>query len=391
MTEELILDGYWWLPDNPDNEIQGQLVFTPLIDSYFELQGDFSEEITFLDKRNYPIILGMLSNGTSVTLENCLLVNQNINFHGYPVLRFYVRRIYKGVHFDSVENICFKRVFVSFHNLNEWSDFKWLEIDKKYKPQKYSIQYTQPSPISFETDDYLISFMSGHSFNDTFSKFVIEQQTTISIESKKGQLPIGEFSQVIRYFQNFLTLAIGEPTSLIDIYGHTDSSIIEIETKKEIHNKVDIYYSSTGKDVVYKKIHKGEMLFTLQDVKDDISSMIMNWLEKGVSYAPVFNLYFSTLYNPHLYSEIKFLSIIQAIETYHRRKFGGKYQEDEEFHNNLYQDFVDVIPDGIDKSFRDSLRFGKLKYANEYSLRKRLRILIDYLAENGISIDYVSI
>ncbi len=43
---------------------------------------------------------------------------------------------------------------------------------------------------------------------------------------------------------------------------------------------------------------------------------------------------------------------------------------------------MEVIPQDVDNGFRQSLIEGKLKFANEYSLRKRLLELIDRIAPN---------
>jgi ApeA N-terminal domain 1 len=79
------------------------------------------------------------------------------------------------------------------------------------------------------------------------------------------------------------------------------------------------------------------------------------------------------------------VNLAQCIETYHRRRYGGKYQPDEEYRNDLYRRFIDAIPQDLNGAFRQSLRTGKLWYANEYSLRKRLREISDRLASLSIS------
>jgi hypothetical protein len=108
----------------------------------------------------------------------------------------------------------------------------------------------------------------------------------------------------------------------------------------------------------------------------------------------VYNLYFSILYNSHIYLEDRFINFSQAIETYHRIKIGGKYQSDEEFRQGLYQKLVSVLPQEIDDGFRQSLKRGKLFYANEYSLRKRLQDIIRRLSsefpKNFIKSNFVS-
>jgi len=49
-----------------------------------------------------------------------------------------------------------------------------------------------------------------------------------------------------------------------------------------------------------------------------------------------------------------------------------------------------VIPPDIDQGFKASLLNGKLKYANEYSLRKRLRELVNHLTANDFSPNFIA-
>jgi hypothetical protein len=90
-----------------------------------------------------------------------------------------------------------------------------------------------------------------------------------------------------------------------------------------------------------------------------------------------------------MYVRSAFLSLTQALETYHRRKFGGVYQPDAEYRTNLYQILVRAIPADLDQGFKDSLRKGTLKYANQYSLRKRLKDITDTIAEH-VSLDFLA-
>lgn len=79
------------------------------------------------------------------------------------------------------------------------------------------------------------------------------------------------------------------------------------------------------------------------------------------------------------------MNLAQCAETYHRRRFGGKYQSDEEYRNDLYQRFLEAIPQDLDGGFRQSLKQGKLRFANEYSLRKRLQEITNKLSTLPIS------
>ena len=55
--------------------------------------------------------------------------------------------------------------------------------------------------------------------------------------------------------------------------------------------------------------------------------------------------------------------------------YGGEYQSTDEYISDLYQKFIAVIPQELNSDFKASLK-SKLKYHNEYSLRKRIKTFI---------------
>jgi hypothetical protein len=71
-----------------------------------------------------------------------------------------------------------------------------------------------------------------------------------------------------------------------------------------------------------------------------------------------------------------FLAIIQSIEFYHRNFFNDEYVPAEEYRNDLYNILLTSIPMDTPRDFKESLK-RKLLYLNEYSLRKRLKELIE--------------
>ena len=71
-----------------------------------------------------------------------------------------------------------------------------------------------------------------------------------------------------------------------------------------------------------------------------------------------------------MYLQHRFLSLIQAIESFHQRIYKGEYLSDDDY-NGVYKALVNAIPD-IDIDIKKSLE-NRLKYGNEYSLRKRLK------------------
>ena len=91
---------------------------------------------------------------------------------------------------------------------------------------------------------------------------------------------------------------------------------------------------------------------------------------------PVIDLYIGNIYNQHSYLEHRFLSFIQALESYHRRSnFSNTYMKKENY-NKVLNNLIKCIPKEVIGDFRQSMK-SRFKYLNEYSLKKRLDEIIN--------------
>ena len=105
------------------------------------------------------------------------------------------------------------------------------------------------------------------------------------------------------------------------------------------------------------RLYPYDMLFTFKDISDRFEILLKNWFEKADTLGPVYDLYFGTLYNPRMYLQHQFLSLIQAIEVYHRRKFEGKYLSDDDY-EPIYEKFEEFINElAIEPFFKEEASF----------------------------------
>jgi hypothetical protein len=67
-----------------------------------------------------------------------------------------------------------------------------------------------------------------------------------------------------------------------------------------------------------------DMLLTLADIRDQIGDVLSCWLAMHRELDYILNLYFGARDNPGLYLEQQFLSVMQALEGFHRHWFAPK-------------------------------------------------------------------
>ena len=379
MMDKFEYEGIWWLPDKPEKQVPGTLRFTPNEGAILKLIGSFKDAKDINKMLEPEIILGISSNGKNITLHKCFETEPNVSVPGLPTSSFYANEVFVGAHFQKSEDIKFRELFICYSYLDEWVNISGFNIQHPNEKETV-IKYKKPEPIqaSIYEDCKIKIFID---IQDTYPTIVqkeasIKQITYIRIEHSVEK-SLKEYWNIMRLIQNFLSLGVTEPVYPLTVKGITES------IKDKPYNlpvEIEIYRHSPEVSKTSKTLYPQDMLFTFKDISDRFEIFLKNWFEKADTLGPVYDLYFGTLYNPRMYLQHQFLSLIQAIEAYHRRKFEGKYLSDD-YYKPIYEKFKEFIKElDIEPSFKKALE-SKLKYGNEYSLRKRLKDLFEKYKE----------
>jgi len=167
---------------------------------------------------------------------------------------------------------------------------------------------------------------------------------------------------------------IGKPIYFISVKS------IEAPEGNKPGESIEIFF--TQRDSSILSIHRHDVLFSYPKISNNFNIVINSWFEKLEKLRSTFDLFFVTFYNQRMYSEFKFLSLMQAIESFHRATMNGKYLDDDawEPHKNK---LLSEIPVELEDSFKSSLK-SRLRYGNEYSLRKRIQELLKSFQEETV-------
>jgi hypothetical protein len=203
------------------------------------------------------------------------------------------------------------------------------------------------------------------------------QNTFLKVEPPHACHIDDYFKNFFYHIQNFISLGVGKAVYPLVMKGKNEKCNVEFDKGQIVYNDIEVFYRAREFQETSKKLHPLDMVFFLGDIKDDLERYLDNWFKKAQLIQPVYDLYFATLYSPKMYLQHEFLSLIQALEVYHRRVYGGKYISDASF-KDIYVKLVGAIPEGTAEDFKASLK-GKMNYLHEYSLRKRLKKITDNL------------
>lgn len=385
MNESFETNGFWWLPETPENRVPGTLSFSPGDVPRLKLMGTLNivQESSFPPPEFInPMIIQGSAMGQPVTLYKCLQKSgkSNIGVAGsYYATEFLAHIAFFGAYFFTQADIQFSSLSVQFHNLDSWYNMSCIQTTTP-EPGTELITIKIPEPINFQINDHQIQISVWKSECLNLNGTSLSVRVSVNISNPTAK-PLEDYFELLRLLQYFFTFALTEPTFVIKMTGQVTDKLEKAEGEFSSLGIIKIYYSAIGWQSNARDIFWADMLMPYSEMETNLPQLIRAWVEKAETIKPVYDLYFAGKFRS-TYPENEFLSLTQAIETYHRRVYGGQYQSEEIFLKDLYPKLVAAIPSSVSPEFRSSLKNGKLRYAHEYSLRRRILLLAEHITEN---------
>lgn len=361
--EERKIKGIWWIDSDPNNKLNGVLEFRSPQNCYLILDGAFKI-------KNTELIKGFSQKGKPITLLNCFQVNLSRSSPGLATSKYHVSVAFINVEYESVKDISFKNISVSFSSLAEWAEISGIKIKHNKNWNSLDIQYRKPKDVVVYKDSKmkisLTVIPDGPTSKSVQNDISIIQTTYFNVSFYGGEKDINEVMGISYILQNFITFAVSKPVKVLKFIGQSDKSITSFEDIK-YNNQIEILYNSISEDVDISYVDPYFMLFTYADIKSKSQSILKRWIKKSDTLDTVFSLYFSTLYKSDTFLNLRFLSLVQAIESYHRRT-SSNTEIDFKSHKKRLQD----IYSNLSPKNKEWLE-QKLRYSHEPSLRNRLK------------------
>lgn len=397
MSSKSEYKGKWWIPSDSPNEIDGTLKINSEGTGSLEIRGELIQQ----DFSEFPptseeveIILGRASDGSKITLYNCHLQSTSHSPEGFPTQSFIIQTNLLDVHFFSKDAISFREVKIEFKHFEYL--IKGTRILIKKSPQDTNIltinNISSEKIPFFSVDGFSIKIVIDvHSDVTQFPirKITIEEFPYILIETDIER-KYEDFLKVIdkiQYFFSFCLLKIVYP---LEIYAESRASIWEPpsdwnvkEDNGVIYEPIKIISHWVDLPDQYERdeVDRNEILFTLNDIRDNSDFIMNKWWIKNEVFKSVFDIYFGTIFNSKMYLENTYLSLAQCIESYHRKspRFLDYYIHPEE-----YAERIEIVKKTLKNqpeltiSQKKSL-ISTLKMGNSLSLENRIQqLLITY-------------
>jgi len=250
-----------------------------------------------------------------------------------------------------------------FSHLKEWLGVSVFSAPNiKDTKNEFTVTLKKPLEKEIRLNELTLDIKGTWKYNGGNHFGSLNTDAKISIYCQKTGLQ--KIFKIIYAIRNFLRLTTGENIAVLSIIADELGTQIEIFVPNLIEEKKSQYrFSFCPVPIEFDQISEGLEVY------------LQNWFLFIEKFEPVYQLFFGVM-DKKLYAVSEFLSLSQAIEAYHSRKYNNRLFPDEfiKIIDNFTQFskmVTENLPDDPAKSaFRD-----KIKFINRKSLRMRTREL----------------
>ena len=339
---------------------------------------------TFPAKAPPPItIYGQLVDGTFVTLENCVWKFGNFGAGmGSPTM-YLVNEAFIGGHIISRQEFSVTRYSVELSSLLGWMS-QLSPIGSKYVRSNegsdgFDISCRRLTPIEVIVDEkgFSVEISHGMNTNSSLSSCTVLCNAFLTIRPKT-EMPLSEAYAIAWQCQNLLSLLVGDELSTRSVEIIPSAAIPQNHPHpyQPIQQLIHLFGKQNQSD-----IPTPFMMLPYSELKDTFAMMVIKWLTRSDQSVLATNVFLRAGLTDTPAYNIKFVEMAKAAESYHRSLGIGFYMNTEEF-EKLIVAFADGIPQGIQGEHRMSFK-KRLKFANQYSFRKRIADLLNRIPENA--------
>jgi hypothetical protein len=345
MKETREFKGFWFIPDNPKKVIPGIAKFDPDNSLTLELIGNFHEDQNLLSnrgRRNLELILGIDSEGNKISLINCRVFNHVKTYKSnFSLTKYKIAFLLQGIHLSCINDHSFFQANFHTDKLNRW--FARNNFNNSYTFNSnneiagFNLSYDKEiDGFSFKSllpNDFKIEIISNSWQQEKdFDGIDIKEIYIIKI-SKETSIPFIDFIQSIERIILFFEFAFTSRVKIQSLYIYP----LKVDLNKDFNKSISIYYIQSNN--LRPKSPYERPIFNYNLIADQFTPILNNWMSIDKRLEPILNYLIKSFQNDHYFDPSNFMTIINAVEGFHRRFRDSKRIELKVRLNSLVSEF----------------------------------------------------
>jgi hypothetical protein len=376
LNDQLERFGDWCLPDRPERLISGKLTYSELrtelelSEALTAVAGDFSA----VDEHPiYPVIHGTSTKSELISVLNASRTGLNINF-GLAGLRNSEKVISSfliiGAHV--APNQHYQQMRFIIPGLTAWLGVTPVLYQNACDAPTGGLietctnQLIAPEIIELQSIDAQIEFGSGWSSKiNPYRSISFEVHGWLCIKPKQPK-PIEWFFNQHSKLNSLLAFIAGTPMPPTMVSANIENS----------SRPLSILF--TMRAAAHCKLAQpADFFLPRRATAISLEQIVRNWFAGIESVLVPSQLALGTISSKDLWPHVRFASLVQALEGFHRGSYPGTYMLAEDY-EKIRAAISSGIPPTLSSDHKDALR-SRIKYGNQISLSKRLSELASRL------------
>lgn len=378
-------EGFWWVKGREGHQVGGTLTFDPENRAVLKLLG-LTEELgpsiaaALTGSRPVENIYGVTKKGKPVTLLRAFNVHSNLNMPGIPTETWKSNLLVIGLHLsDEEKDEVFSKSYVRFDGIEEWLGHRPFKSENDRKESRLTITANIPRETPFaDHADFKVTLVGRiYPSNEPATHYSLDLRSQLGIEPHSPKSLAWHLSRAVR-LQELASLCTGHHLTMLafELRGPAEE-VGNVKLPVEVH-----FYSALANDDAESRPKHEAPLISGPELISFNADAVQSWFDQYEIFNPAIALFFTVTGQKQMFTNIRLLLTIQALEVFHRRTTAHGVMGEDEF-ASFYEKLVPAIPDPGDKRMKEKL-LGTCRYLNELSLGQRLReIVADLSASFG--------
>lgn len=227
---------------------------------------------------------------------------------------------------SDAKQLAFTEIDLRLTHLMNWapeSGFTWPGTLLKGRARSVTVTYVPPTDKKAKFAGGIVTLgFSAHKHVEVMLSESIRQRVSFRV-TLDNPMPVDSIlTSIVFPLQNLVTLGTGIANPVMELrVGLKDGTkAAKSRSVLELAEVRILFQGARAAASVEKMLHPSQLLFTSRDLPHGFEDAIQQWFRVDSNFDSVCDLYCSHLYSPDMYAEQQFLSMAQALESYHRCK-----------------------------------------------------------------------
>lgn len=374
--------GLFWLAGRQDDEISGTLKYDPesgavlkLLGIFGELHEAFNRAMGGARDNHEAVIHGVTMKGKPISLLHAHDTNRQLNMPGIPHETWKSNLLVIGAHLTSADDeAIFSKSYFRFDEIETWLEHSPFTDVLDTETKTLTVHALKPREVAFASHaDFEVSSVGSlYSDNKLATRFVIDVTSQMAITPHEPKSLNWHLSRAVR-LQELASLCTGHflPLTSFELRG-PDVELGGGGTRPaEVHFYAEMIHGEGRAETQSKRCTP---IVTGPELNRFNPQAMQLWFDQFEAFDPALRLFFTITGARQMFTNIRLLLAIQALEVFHRRTSDEAIMAEEKF-TEFTEAMVAAIPPDIEPDMHEKLE-SLYRYANEPSLKQRLRSIV---------------